>query len=268
MKHKIVFFDMDGTLYKTEDDYIPDSALQAIQQLKDQGYIVAAATGRPLNQLKLILDKVNFDYYVLINGGYILDSDFNMIDAFEMAQEDVDDIIDYAKENELGLMFHFGDATYIYNDFYPMYYFAKYTNTLDSLFYDPTNTFHRRHAPYNAIVLSKDPDTIDTFMNRHPSLRSDLINVKTDGFAYDIFNAQTDKAHGIELLLNRLGLDWNDVIAFGDSTNDLKMLELADLGIAMASAAPIVQNAANLVTDELMYHGIAKAVQKILEEES
>jgi hypothetical protein len=268
MKHKIVFFDMDGTLYKTEDDFIPDSALKAIEQLKEQGYIVAAATGRPLNQLKLILDKVNFDYYVLINGGYILDSDFNVINSFEMQAEDVEDIIGYAKENELGLMFHFGDATYIYNDFYPMYYFAKYTNTLDSLFYDPTNTFHRRHAPYNAIVLSRNPDTIDAFMKEHPTLRSDLINVKTDGFAYDIFNAQTDKANGIQLLLDRLGLGWQDVIAFGDSTNDLKMLEQADLGIAMASAADVVKNAANLVTDELVYHGIANAVQKILEEEN
>lgn len=47
MKHKIVFFDMDGTLYQTENDVIQESALDAIQTLKDKGYIVCAATGRP-----------------------------------------------------------------------------------------------------------------------------------------------------------------------------------------------------------------------------
>ena len=35
MKHKIVFFDMDGTLYQTENDVIQESALDAIQTLKD-----------------------------------------------------------------------------------------------------------------------------------------------------------------------------------------------------------------------------------------
>ncbi|MCB6551544.1 HAD hydrolase family protein, partial [Parabacteroides distasonis] len=47
MAYKIVFFDMDGTLYQTENDIIQESSLQAIQALKEQGYIVCAATGRP-----------------------------------------------------------------------------------------------------------------------------------------------------------------------------------------------------------------------------
>ena len=75
MKHKIVFFDMDGTLYQTENDIIQESALDALQTLKDKGYIVCAATGRPLNQMKLILQRIQFDYYVLINGSYILNKD-------------------------------------------------------------------------------------------------------------------------------------------------------------------------------------------------
>ena len=49
---------MDGTLYQTENDVIQESALDAIQTLKDKGYIVCAATGRPLNQMKLILQRV------------------------------------------------------------------------------------------------------------------------------------------------------------------------------------------------------------------
>ena len=39
MAYKIVFFDMDGTLYQTENDIIQESSLQAIQALKEQGYI-------------------------------------------------------------------------------------------------------------------------------------------------------------------------------------------------------------------------------------
>ena len=108
MKHKIVFIDMDGTLYQTENDVIQESSIAAIQSLKNAGYIVAAATGRPLNQMKLILERVKFDYYVLINGGYVLDADFNEIGSDPIQKETVEELVELARANEYGLMFHFG----------------------------------------------------------------------------------------------------------------------------------------------------------------
>lgn len=267
MKHKIVFFDMDGTLYETAKDYIPESAIAAVQSLKDAGYIVAAATGRPLNQMNLILERLQFDYYVLINGGYILNKDMEMIAEFPINRQDVNEIVKLAKDNDLGLMFHFGDASYIYNDFYPMYDFAKYTNTLESLFYDIHQAYHKRHDAYNATILTKTPDIVQTFMEAHPGLRSDLINVKTNGMAYDIFNADNDKSHGIEMILNSLGLGWDDAIVFGDSTNDIQMLEKAGLGIAMGSANDYVKSFANYATEDLQHHGIYNAVKRILKDE-
>lgn len=268
MKHKIVFIDMDGTLYQTENDVIQESSIAAIQSLKNAGYIVAAATGRPLNQMKLILERVKFDYYVLINGGYVLDSEFNMIGSDPISAETTKDLVELANRNEFGLMFHFGDATYIYNDFYPMYYFCKYCNVLDSLFYDPNQAFHKRHDAFNAVVLTKDAGKLQEFMEEHPDLRADLINVKTDGFCYDIFNADNDKAHGIEMILEREGLDWNDVIAFGDSTNDTKMLEKADIGVAMGSASDYVKSYADFSTTDVFHHGLFNALKKILAEEA
>ncbi len=124
MKHKIVFFDMDGTLYQTENDVIQESALDAIQTLKKIKDILSVRQlAVPLNQMKLILQRVQFDYYVLINGSYILDKDFQEIGSYPILQDNVNDLVNFKKKHETGLMFHFGDATYIYNNFYPMYYF-------------------------------------------------------------------------------------------------------------------------------------------------
>ncbi len=263
-KQKIVFFDMDGTLYQTTEDNIQDSALAAIQSLRDAGYKIAAATGRGLHQLKPILDHVQFDYYVLINGGYVLDQDFNEIGSYPMSHEDVDDLVSFAEDKNFGLMGIFGDSSYIYNDFYPMYYFAKYVNSLDSLWYDPTKSFHHRHPAFNMVVLTKSPDDMEMFMQEHPNLRSDLININTGAIAYDIFNAGNDKSHGIEAVLDHEGLDWNDVIAFGDSTNDIHMLDKAGIGIAMDSATDYVKSFADWTTQDTFHHGIYSAVKRIL----
>ena len=267
MKHKIVFFDMDGTLYQTENDIIQESTLEAIAELRKRGYMVCAATGRPLNQLNTILEKVQFDYYVLINGSYILDGALKEVASNPIHKDDVNDAVEFAKENELGLMFHFGDATYIYNQFYPMYDFCKYCNVLNSLFYDESQSYHKRHRAYNTVFLTKDKKLVENFMEQHPRLRADLINVKSDGFVFDVFNANNDKSIGIESMMETINFTWKDVITFGDSTNDILMLEKADIGVAMGSASDYVKSFANFATTSVYDNGIYNGIKKILLEE-
>ena len=60
MKHRIIFFDMDGTLYQTENNIIQDSSLDMIDDLRRKGYAICAATGRPFHQLSQILKQVQF----------------------------------------------------------------------------------------------------------------------------------------------------------------------------------------------------------------
>lgn len=161
-------------------------------------------------------------------------------------------------------MFHFGDATYIYNQFYPMYDFCKYCNVLNSLFYDVSKSYHKRHAAYNAVILTKNKRQFEDFIEAHPDLRADLINIKTDGFMYDVFNKSNDKANGIELMMDKIHFKWEDVIAFGDSTNDILMLEKADIGVAMGNATDYVKGFANFSTTSVYEDGIYNGIQKIL----
>lgn len=267
MKHKVVFFDMDGTLYQTANDIIQDSTIETIEKLREKGYMVCTATGRPLNQMEKILKQVQFDYYILLNGGYVLDGAFTEVEANPIPRDYCNDIVEMCKEHNFGLAFHFGDATYIYNNFYPVYDFLKYCNVLDSLFYDQTQSFHKRHRAFDAVVIAKDKRTVDQFMEKHPSLRSDLINIKTDGFAFDIFNANNDKAVGIDALLHDIGVSWDEVICFGDSTNDIQMLQKAGIGVAMGNATDYVKSFANFSTTSVFEDGIANAFKKIWQEE-
>ena len=118
------------------------------------------------------------------------------------------------------------------------------------------------------MILTKDNQKLNQFLLDHAELRSDLINVKTDGFCYDVFNADNDKAKGIETILEKEGLTWNDAICFGDSTNDILMLEKADIGVAMGNASDFVKSHANFSTTTTYEDGIYNAVEKILKEEA
>lgn len=267
MKHKIVFFDMDGTLYQTERDRIQDSSLAALKRLKDAGYLIGAVSTRPLNEMKRILSQATFDYYVLMNGSYILDRNFDIVSSNPLATDDVNALVEFAGNNDMGLMVQFGDSSYIYNEFYPMLDYSRRSDSLDSLFYDQTRSFHRRHPAYNTTLLTKNSSLLEQFIADRPHLQLDLVNVLSNGMAFELFNAGNGKDIGIESVLEREGLGWEDVIAFGDSLNDLSMLRKAGLGIAMGQARDEVKEAANRSTTAISNNGVFNAIKAILAEE-
>lgn len=103
-------------------------------------------------------------------------------------------------------------------------------------------------------------------MTAHPDLRADLINVKSDGFMFDVFNSGNDKSVGIELMMKHVNFTWKDTIAFGDSTNDIHMLQKADIGVAMGGATDYVKSFANFSTTSVYENGIYNGLKKILDD--
>ena len=67
------------------------------------------------------------------------------------------------------------------------------------------------------------------------------------------------KGSGLKTLADTLGLAMNQVMACGDSGNDLAMIQAAGYGIAMGNATPDVLAAARYVTDANTHAGVAKA---------
>ena len=75
------------------------------------------------------------------------------------------------------------------------------------------------------------------------------------------------KGQGLAQLAVQLGIGMDEVMAIGDSDNDLTMLRMAGLGVAMANAAPHIRDAADVCTGSNAEDGVKQAIyQYILEE--
>ena len=79
----------------------------------------------------------------------------------------------------------------------------------------------------------------------------------------EIVSVGCDKARGIELILENLGIPKERSIAIGDSLNDLGMIEYAEIGVAMGNAIDVIKENADLITDFVDNAGVAKALGKI-----
>ncbi|MEC0241813.1 Cof-type HAD-IIB family hydrolase [Paenibacillus dokdonensis] len=73
-----------------------------------------------------------------------------------------------------------------------------------------------------------------------------------------------NKAAGIREVCGLLGLDMSEVIAVGDSMNDLAAIQAAGLGVAMGNAQQVVRDAADFVTTSNDEDGIAKVIEKFI----
>lgn len=74
-----------------------------------------------------------------------------------------------------------------------------------------------------------------------------------------------DKAIGIKKILDMYNIESSDIIAFGDGSNDMAMLKLAGLGIAMGTATDEVKSAADYVTDSADNNGVSKWLSAFLD---
>ncbi len=71
-----------------------------------------------------------------------------------------------------------------------------------------------------------------------------------------------NKGNGLKALAAYLSLGMNQVMAFGDSDNDITMIAAAGLGIAMANAVPEILNIADGLTDSNNEDGVAHAIER------
>jgi hydroxymethylpyrimidine pyrophosphatase-like HAD family hydrolase len=95
MKKKILFFDVDSTLYSHKSNSIPKSAIEAIKIAKTNGHIIVLATGRSkkLTDLLDIFKYIDFDYFVTINGTLVLDKNDNIIFSLPCNKDAIDNVL-------------------------------------------------------------------------------------------------------------------------------------------------------------------------------
>ena len=73
-----------------------------------------------------------------------------------------------------------------------------------------------------------------------------------------------NKWTAIQFLIQKLGIQPEEVIAIGDNMNDISMLKGAGLGVAMANSAPVVKEVANIITQNNNENGVAKVIQQYI----
>jgi len=257
-----VFFDLDGTLLDNVTDHVPDSAKRALEQLKQNGWLVCLSTGRDMDTHYSVkyLEEVRPDA-VIHSNGYKITAGNQLLFTHHFNKQLVKKLIEYAKREGYCVGTSIGEADYYLNPDLKLEADRKWNKTIVRHFHPVSELFEQdidvlamTFAGLNTYEIQKKVEEEFPEITLFPFNRGTGADVVENGFS---------KAEGIERICAHFDIDLRNTYAFGDSPNDLPMFKKAAVGIAMGNASDEVKQQADMVTDSVDRDGIVNALVKI-----
>lgn len=112
------------------------------------------------------------------------------------------------------------------------------------------------------LIVSEPSETIPRLKELKAILGKKVHMVSSRDKFIEITNAEAHKGAALMWLAEQMGLKASEVLALGDSNNDLTMLKMAGVGVAVANALDSVKQVADEQTATNYEHGVAQAIEK------
>ena len=260
---RAIALDLDGTL-TNHDKVVTPRTRQALLLAESKGAIIILASGRPTYGIVPVAECLELGkrggYILSYNGGNIVNAKTGEKLFSQFLPDAVIPILyKYAKEKNHALLGYAGNEiiTEMPDDPYVKeesrinkMNIRKVDNLLEALEPHPTK-----------LLMTGDPTDMIKAEEELVEILGEKMDIfRSAPFFLELVPKGIDKAQSLLRLLSKINLTPADLMAFGDGYNDLSMLKLAGVGVAMANAAPEVRADADYVTLSNEEDGVAEAL--------
>ncbi|MGX4587344.1 Cof-type HAD-IIB family hydrolase [Paenibacillus chitinolyticus] len=239
-QYKLVALDMDGTLLNEEKQVSPANR-EAIYAALEAGVTVIFSTGRGVQSALPYAEELKLQTPIVsVNGSEVWKAPHDLLKRTLLDLDLVRRMYDLAIEHDTWYWAYSVEGMYNRDNWAeditkPEWLkFGFYTENKESL-----EIIRGELARWGELEIT----------NSHP----DNLELNPKGIS---------KASGIEEVCKLLGIEMSQVIAMGDSENDIAMIRAAGLGVAMGNAQDGVKHIADLVTVTNDEDGVAKIIQE------
>ena len=235
---KLLYFDIDGTLVD-DDGSIPASTIQAIASAQKAGHLTFINTGRTWGNVDPELRAIGFDGFICGCGTEIIYR--NQVLFHQQVKPELS-----ASIREL---VRSCNATPLYE-------------RSDTMFYDPTMPKHPAFCDLMKIYERKQKDVQDLTDHADFSFDKFVIWYDEQTDLKKLVPKNCSKATGMQQLVDYLQMDMKDTIAFGDSLNDLPMMQAANIAVGMGNGTSL-HPYVTFITKDIKENGIYEAMKQL-----
>lgn len=256
---KLLFFDIDDTLLDEKTGVIPESCFKAIKKAKENGHLCFINTGRPYPSISDYIRTLNMDGYVCGCGSYI-EYQGKVLFQSSLSNEQSKEIVALLRKNKVNALLEGSKGVYhnLDNE-HPRLDEVK--EEYAKCGFDVSKTWDEKDIQFDKMALWLTANSHFEPVKEYMEYYFDLIK-HTDEF-YEVAQRNISKATAIAFLMNYFDVDKEDVYVFGDSTNDLSMMEYVKYSICMGNGVDEVKNKSYLVTKSVLEDGILHALRTL-----
>lgn len=242
-KIKLIALDMDGTLLN-DDGVVTSYTHDVIQRVLQQNVQVVLSTGRPLPLCSPFAEELQLTTYIITsNGAEIWTVDHHLVEQHPLESEKMASLWQLGNDRGLHMWLVSSDQVFVDGQRPEDFYKHKWLK-----------------IGFGNLTESMKQELLRELENYDDGLEitnSSLTNIEVN-------KAGVNKANAIRLITNRIGIKMNEVMAVGDSLNDLKMIEQAGIGVAVANGQQLIIEFADFVTKTNNEEGVAKAIELLV----
>jgi HAD superfamily hydrolase (TIGR01484 family) len=238
------------------DGVIPDSVRTMIGRVVAAGVPIVLATGRSWLSAQMVLDELHlpWSYHVCNNGATVCS--YPPLKIVQLITFDARNIIAELRHHPTAVLAveEFGVGYRTTGPFPP----GELQGRLRIVDWDELAP-----GPVSRIILRDPQATSEEFLAlcRKLNLRELSYFIGWSNWL-DVDSAEVDKAAGLKIAADRLGVDRRDILALGDGLNDIELLSWAGRGVALGDATDELKRAATAVTSRFADGGTAEELAR------
>lgn len=266
-KIKLVAIDLDDTLLR-DDLTISQFSMDILKEVQEAGVIVTLATGRMLPSARPYAEQLGFDVPLITYQGALVKNVFSgdVLYNCPLSQEVASMVIQYGRKRKIHVNLYVEDKLFVERVTKAGEHYERLAGVPFTIV-DDLEELLEKNLPYKMLLID-DQQVIDQELEELREIlrvaELDAHLTKSKPTYLEVNHPQATKGIALKKLAECLEISREQVVAFGDSFNDLEMLEFAGYGFAVANAYPEVRAKARYTTASNNEDGVALALQELV----
>lgn len=263
MSIKLIAVDMDGTFLSDAKTYNRPRFLAQYQRMREQNIRFVVASGNQYYQLISFFPEIAHQIaFVAENGGWVVSGNEDVFNC-QLPVHHFNAVVDHLQTLPNIEIIACGKRS--------AYTLNRYNDALKTVaakYYHRTelvDDFNHLDDTILKFGLNVPDSLIPEIQPKLHATLGDMVTAVATGYgSIDLIIPGVHKANGLRILQQRWGIEDHEVVAFGDSGNDIEMLQHAGFGFAMANAREDVKAVARYQAPHNNEEGVLQIIDKVL----
>ena len=263
LPYRLCALDLDDTLLGPTQQ-ISERNVRAVQAVAALGVSVVLASGRMHESVIRYANQLGLETPVVsYNGAMVrLAHSEEMWRHLEVPGDKAAFVMDYCREKGMQLNYYRDNCVYSAADTHWIQVYQERTQAPLKILPDFYTILH--DLPSTKLVIVNEPKIVDEIKPYFAAHFGDSLYITTTADEYlEFMLPDANKGAGLALVAERLNIPLAETLAFGDSHNDIPMLQTAGLGVAVGNAKPELKAVAGRIAPPNTEDGVALTLAEI-----